>query len=48
MLNIGNEKLPLCHGHGVTRRSFLQAGAAGMAGMALPNLMRLEASGAVE
>src|SRR5687768_16237076 len=48
MLNIGNEKLPLCPGHGVTRRSFLQAGATALGGMSLPNLMRLEASGAVD
>jgi len=48
MLNIGNVKLPLCAGHGVTRRSFLQVGAAGFAGLALPNLTRLEASGAVD
>ena len=27
MLNVGNVKIPVCHGH--TRRSFLQAGAAG-------------------
>ena len=48
MLNVGNVKVPMCQGHGVTRRSFLQAGAAGLAGMALPNLLRLEASGAVD
>ena len=47
MLNVGNEKLQLCPGHGPTRRSFLQAGTAGLAGMALPNLLRLEAAGAV-
>lgn len=46
MLNVGNVKVPVCHG--VTRRSFLQAGATGLAGMVLPNLMRLEANGAVE
>jgi len=46
MLNVGNEKVPVCHG--TTRRSFLQAGTAGLAGMVLPNLMRLEAAGAVE
>src|SRR4051794_25258060 len=45
MLNVGSEKLPLCPGHGPTRRSFLQLGTAGMAGMALPNLLRLEAAG---
>lgn len=48
MLNIGNVKLPLCHGHGHTRRSFLQAGTAGLTGMALPNLLGLESAGAVE
>src|SRR6187455_1940880 len=45
MLNIGNEKVPLCHG--VSRRSFLQAGSAGLAGMTLPALMNLQARGAV-
>src|SRR6476646_2534182 len=48
MLNIGNVKLPLCEGHGISRRGFLTAGATGLAGMALPNLMRLEANGAVD
>ncbi|MFT5525007.1 MAG: hypothetical protein ACI9G1_001289 [Pirellulaceae bacterium] len=46
MLHIGQENVPLCSG--VSRRSFLQAGAAGMAGLTLPTLMRLEASGAVK
>jgi hypothetical protein len=46
MLNIGHEKVSLCSG--VTRRSFLQAGVAGLAGMWLPDLMKLEASGAVD
>jgi hypothetical protein len=46
MLNVGNVKVPVCHGH--TRRSFLQAGTAGLAGMMLPNLLRLEASGATD
>jgi hypothetical protein len=46
MLNVGNLKMPVCHGHGVSRRSFLAAGTAGMAGLALPNLMNLEARGA--
>jgi hypothetical protein len=45
MLNIGKEKVRLCSGP--SRRSFLQVGFAGMAGMWLPNLMKLEASGAV-
>jgi hypothetical protein len=46
MLPIGNVKVPVCHG--VTRRSFLQAGSAGLAGLALPTLMKLEAAGAAE
>jgi hypothetical protein len=46
MLNVGNVKVPVCHG--VTRRSFLQAGTAGLGGMVLPNLLGLEAAGAVE
>src|ERR1700722_13783441 len=46
MLNIGSEKLPLCSG--LTRRSFLTAGAAGMASLALPVLERLKAAGAVD
>jgi hypothetical protein len=46
MLNVGNVKVPVCHG--LTRRSFLQAGTAGLAGMALPNLVRLQAAGAVD
>src|SRR5205085_2688016 len=46
--NVGNERMPVCAGHGQTRRSFLQAGAAGLAGLALPGLMRLEAAGAVD
>src|SRR5437867_1977401 len=46
MLNVGNVKVPVCHG--VTRRSFLQVGTAGLAGMALPSLLGLEKAGAVE
>jgi hypothetical protein len=45
MLNLGSVKVPLCDG--VSRRSFLQAGAAGLGAMALPQLMRMEANGAV-
>ena len=26
MLNVGNVKMPVCHGHGLSRRSFLSAG----------------------
>jgi hypothetical protein len=48
MINIGNEKLPVCHGHGMSRRGFLQLGATGLAGMTLPSLLTLEASGAVD
>jgi hypothetical protein len=47
MLNVGNVKMPVCHGHGLSRRSFLSAGTAGMAGLVLPDLLKLEASGAV-
>src|SRR4051812_37538284 len=43
MLNVGNVKIPVCHG--LTRRSFLRLGSAGLAGMALPNLLTLEARG---
>src|SRR5215210_1896438 len=46
MLNVGNVKVPVCHG--VTRRNFLQAGTAGLVGLTLPNLARLEAGGAVD
>jgi hypothetical protein len=46
MLNVGNVKVPVCHGH--TRRSFLQAGSAGLAGLLLPNLVRMQAAGAVD
>jgi hypothetical protein len=46
MLNVGNVNVPVCHGF--TRRSFLQAGTAGLAGMGLVNLLRLEAAGAVD
>jgi hypothetical protein len=45
MLNVGNEKVPLCHG--LSRRSFLQAGSAGLAGLTLPALFRLQAAGVV-
>jgi hypothetical protein len=46
MLHVGNVKVPVCHG--VTRRSFLQAGSAGLAGMTLPGLLQLQAAGAVD
>src|SRR5262245_10008868 len=48
MLNIGNVKLPLCRHHGMSRRSFLSLRTAGMAGMVLPTLFRLEQAGAPE
>ena len=46
MLHIGNEYLPLCSG--VNRRSFLQVGAAAMAGLSLPSWLSLQAAGAVD
>ena len=46
MLHVGNERVPLCDG--VSRRSFLQAGAAGMAGLSLPTLMEMQAAGAID
>ena len=44
MFQIGNERVPVCHG--VTRRSFLEAGSAGLAGLSLPSVLALEAAGA--
>lgn len=46
MLNIGNAKVPVCHG--VTRRSFLQAGSAGLAGLTLPTLLNLQKANAID
>src|ERR1700722_6818913 len=46
MLHIGNQYLPLCSGG--NRRSFLQVGAAAMAGLSLPNWLNLKAAGAVD
>ena len=46
MLHIGNQYLPLCSGG--NRRSFLQVGAAAMAGLTLPNWLNLQAAGAVD
>src|SRR5262245_50521235 len=46
MLNVGSEKVPLCEG--LSRRSFLQAGTAGLGGLVLPALFQREAAGAVE
>ncbi len=46
MLHIGNANIPTCGG--VTRRSFLQAGAAGLVGLNLPNFLAMKAAGAVD
>jgi len=46
MLNVGNEYVPVCSGP--TRRSFLTAGSAGLAGLVLPNLTRLQAAGVAD
>jgi hypothetical protein len=46
MLNIGSAPVRLCEG--MTRRSFLQAGTAGMAGLTLPTLFGLQQAGAVD
>lgn len=47
MFHVGYEKVPMCSGHGPTRRSFLHAGAAGLAGLSLPSWYQLDAAGAV-
>ena len=46
MLQIGDVRVPVCHG--VTRRSFLEAGATGLAGLSLPVVLSLQEAGAVE
>ena len=46
MLHVGNERVSVCSG--VNRRSFLQAGAAGMMGLSLPESMMMEAEGKVD
>src|SRR5688572_29410744 len=46
MLHIGNVKVPTCGGP--TRRRFLQAGAAGLVGLNLPNCLAMKAAGAVD
>ena len=46
MLNVGTANVPVCSG--VTRRSFLTAGSAGLATLALPDLFRLKAAGAAD
>ena len=46
MLNVGNEKVSLCSG--VSRRGFLTVGATALAGLNLPNLMKLQADDAID
>jgi uncharacterized protein (DUF1501 family) len=46
MLHIGDTPVPLCSG--VSRRGFLQAGAAGLAGLSLPEIGRLRAAGLID
>src|SRR4051812_12697353 len=46
MLNVGREKVRLCEG--VSRRSFLQIGSAGLATLSLPTLLKVEAAGGVK
>jgi hypothetical protein len=46
MLNVGSAPVRLCEG--VTRRSFLKLGTAGMAGLTLPTLFGLQRAGAVD
>ena len=45
MIHVGQANVPMCDG--VSRRSFLQAGATSM-GLSLPTAMQLEAAGAVD
>src|SRR5688572_13065078 len=46
MLHIGNVNVPTCGGP--TRRSFLQAGSAGLFGLSLPSFLSMKAAGAVD
>src|SRR5579872_401838 len=46
MLNVGRVNVPVCHGF--TRRSFLQAGSAGLAGLSLPTLLNLQSAHAID
>jgi hypothetical protein len=46
MLNIGSAPVRLCEG--MSRRSFLKVGSAGMAGLSLPTLFGLQQAGAVD
>jgi hypothetical protein len=48
MLGIGNVKVPVCSGHGPTRRNFLQVGSAGLVGLSLPALTGLQSAGAID
>jgi hypothetical protein len=48
MLHVGERRVGVCAGHGFSRRSFLQAGSAGVGGLTLPNMLALEANGAVD
>jgi hypothetical protein len=45
MLHLGDVRVPVCHG--TTRRSFLQAGAAGIGALSMHAMNALQASGAV-
>src|SRR4029077_10361826 len=45
MIHIGDEQVRLCSG--TSRRAFVQAGAASLAGLSLPWLSTLQAAGAV-
>jgi len=46
MLHLGDVKVPVCSG--VSRRSFMQLGAAGLGGLTLPHWLRLEEAGAAD
>src|SRR5215204_2572671 len=48
MLGIGNVRVPVCGGHGSTRRNFLQVGSAGLIGLSLPAMVGLQSAGAVD
>ena len=45
MLQIGSQDINLCNG--ITRRGFLQAGALGMGGLTLDQLLQLEANAGI-
>jgi hypothetical protein len=46
MINVGNEKVPLCSGP--SRRSFLQIGTAGMAALSLPTFFKAQSAHAID